>query len=297
VQGEPDWRPDSYVVKKGDTLYSIALDHGLAYRDIAAWNALTDPNVIRVGQSLRLTPPPGWRDDDEEPAGVIARPVAPEPALEGKPLEPVAPPPTKSAPKGVKVAYSEQALARLRGAPQGPVGAPAARPQGGVAQAGTSPSPAAPAPKPAAPAAKPAVASAPKSSPAATNQVDGVAWAWPARGKLLHAYNEGPNPKGVAIGGSEGQPVLASAPGKIVYAGSGLRGYGKLVIIKHNDTYLSVYAHNRALLVREGDRVASGQKIAEMGNTDSDRVGLHFEIRKLGRPVDPLRYLPQEGEG
>jgi lipoprotein NlpD len=127
--------------------------------------------------------------------------------------------------------------------------------------------------------------------------VDGVAWAWPARGKLLHAYNEGANPKGVAIGGSEGQPILASATGKIVYAGSGLRGYGKLVIIKHNDSYLSVYAHNRALLVREGDRVASGQKIAEMGSTDSDRVGLHFEIRKLGRPVDPLRYLPQEGEG
>jgi lipoprotein NlpD len=101
----------------------------------------------------------------------------------------------------------------------------------------------------------------------------------------------------MAIGGEEGQPITTSAPGKVVYAGSGLRGYGKLVIIKHNSTYLSVYAHNRALLVKEGDRVGAGQKIAEMGSTDSDRVGLHFEIRRLGKPVDPLRYLPHEGAG
>jgi lipoprotein NlpD len=286
------------VVKKGDTLYSIALDHGLAYRDLAAWNGLTDPNVIRVGQTLRVTAPPGWRGDDEEAAGVIAKPVAPEPVLEGKPLEPVAPPPTKSGPKGIKVAYSEQALVRLRGVPPAQPDAPGSRPAATGAPASASATATGASDKPLTSATKPAAIPAPKPpAPAKTNEVDGVTWAWPARGKLLHAYNEGTNPKGVAIGGSEGQPILASAPGKIVYAGSGLRGYGKLVIIKHNDTYLSVYAHNRALLVREGDRVASGQKIAEMGSTDSDRVGLHFEIRKLGRPVDPLRYLPQEGEG
>jgi lipoprotein NlpD len=294
AQKEADWRPDAYVVKKGDTLYSIALDHGLAYRDVAAWNELTDPNVIRVGQSLRLTAPPGWRDEEEDAAGVIAKPAAPEPDLGGKPLDPVAPPPTKSGPKGVKVAYSEQALARLRGAPQ--PGAAGSRPAGGATPAGAPAAAPGPAPKPAPSAAKPTPAPKPP-APAAINQVDGVAWAWPARGKVLHAYNQGPNPKGMAIGGSEGQPVLASAPGKIVYAGSGLRGYGKLVIIKHNDTYLSVYAHNRTLLVREGDRVAAGQKIAEMGSTDSDRVGLHFEIRKLGQPVDPQRYLPPEAGG
>jgi lipoprotein NlpD len=282
------------VVKKGDTLYSIALDHGLAYRDVAAWSGLSDPNVIRVGQTLRLTPPPGWKDEEEEPPPVATRPVAPAPALEGRPLEQPAPPATKSAPKGIKIAYSEQALARLRATGSAPAEA------GATAQADMppQPKPSAPPAKPAAPAPAPAVpASSGATSPAAVTEVDGVPWAWPARGRLLHAYNQGANPKGVAIAGEEGQPVMASAPGRIVYAGSGLRGYGKLVIIKHNNTYLSVYAHNRALLVKEGDRVATGQKIAEMGSTDSDRVGLHFEIRRLGKPVDPLKYLPQEPDG
>jgi lipoprotein NlpD len=298
----PDGRPDSYVVKKGDTLYSIALDHGLAYRDLASWNGLTDPNVIRVGQTLRVTPPPGWKEEDEEPPQVIARPVAPAPTLEGQPLDEPKPPPLKSEPKAVKVAYSDQALARLRGEKEPAATTAPSRPAA-VAQA-----PAPPAPKPSPPSApaKPTATpgSAQRPSPPAlpatvpvVSEVDGIAWSWPARGKLLHAYNQGPNPKGMAIGGEEGQPITASAPGKVVYAGSGLRGYGKLVIIKHNSTYLSVYAHNRALLVKEGDRVGAGQKIAEMGNTDSDRVELHFEIRRLGKPVDPLRYLPHEGAG
>jgi lipoprotein NlpD len=120
-------------------------------------------------------------------------------------------------------------------------------------------------------------------------------WSWPARGRLVHGFNSGPNPKGIAIAGEAGQPVSASAGGKVVYSGSGLRGYGKLVIIKHDPTYLTVYAHNRELLVKEGDRVEKGQKIAEMGNTDSERVALHFEIRRLGKPVDPLQYLPDQG--
>jgi lipoprotein NlpD len=120
-------------------------------------------------------------------------------------------------------------------------------------------------------------------------------WVWPARGTLIHPFNSGANPKGIAIAGEAGQPVFAAAPGKVVYSGSGLRGYGKLIIIKHDDTFLSVYAHNRELLVKEGQRVAQGQKIAEMGNTDAERVGLHFEIRRQGRPVDPLQYLPAAG--
>ncbi|PWT73064.1 MAG: hypothetical protein C5B46_05935 [Proteobacteria bacterium] len=122
-----------------------------------------------------------------------------------------------------------------------------------------------------------------------------VQWVWPAAGKLIHGFNQGSNPKGVAIGGAAGQAVNASASGKVVYSGSGLRGYGKLIIIKHNNEYLSVYAHNRQLLVREGERVAKGQRIAEMGNSDSDRIELHFEIRRFGKPVDPLKYLPAEG--
>ena len=133
-----------------------------------------------------------------------------------------------------------------------------------------------------------------KTKAAVSNPQDS-AWVWPARGTLLHGFNEGPNPKGVAIGGELGQAIVASADGKVVYSGSGLRGYGKLVIIKHDSTYLSVYAHNRTLLVKEGERVTKGQKIAEMGNTDAGRVALHFEIRRLGKPVDPLQYLPGQG--
>jgi lipoprotein NlpD len=121
---------------------------------------------------------------------------------------------------------------------------------------------------------------------------EGVEWGMPTRGKLIAGFSTAANRKGVDIGGARGQPVLASAAGKVVYSGSGLRGYGKLVIIKHNDAYLSAYAHNERLLVKEGQTVRKGQQIAEMGDSDADQVKLHFEIRKMGKPVDPARYLP-----
>ncbi len=133
-------------------------------------------------------------------------------------------------------------------------------------------------------------------SEGADNDEDRVNWSWPATGKVVTSYSEAANLKGIGIGGKAGQPVLASAAGKVVYAGSGLRGYGKLVIIKHNKTYLSVYAHNSEILVKEGQTVTKGQKIAEMGNTDSEQVKLHFEIRRQGKPVDPIKYLPS-GKG
>jgi lipoprotein NlpD len=117
-------------------------------------------------------------------------------------------------------------------------------------------------------------------------------WGMPSSGKVIAEYSESANRKGVDIAGKQGQPVVASAAGKVVYSGSGLRGYGKLVIIKHNKTFLSAYAHNDQILVKEGQSVSKGQKIAEMGNTDADQVKLHFEIRKFGRPVDPAQYLP-----
>ncbi|NKJ50216.1 peptidase [Burkholderia sp. SG-MS1] len=120
-----------------------------------------------------------------------------------------------------------------------------------------------------------------------------VAFAWPVRGPLLGTFNDSTN-KGVNIGGAAGDPVKASADGRVVYAGNGLRGYGNLIIIKHDATYLTAYAHNRALMVKEGDAVTKGQKIAEMGNSDSDRVMLHFEVRRQGKPVDPLKYLPPQ---
>ena len=132
----------------------------------------------------------------------------------------------------------------------------------------------------------------PPASDGASSDDDKIEWVWPAKGKIVGTFSETANLKGIDIAGSAGQPVLASASGTVVYAGSGLRGYGKLVIVKHNGTYLSAYAHNREILVKEGDKVAKGQKIAEMGNTDATEVKLHFEIRRKGKPMDPVPYLP-----
>lgn len=120
-----------------------------------------------------------------------------------------------------------------------------------------------------------------------------IALGWPVRGPLLNGFDESQN-KGINIGGATGDPVKAAADGRVVYAGNGLRGYGNLIIIKHDATFLTAYAHNSALMVKEGDAVSKGQKIAEMGNSDSDRVMLHFEVRRQGKPVDPLKYLPPQ---
>ena len=128
------------------------------------------------------------------------------------------------------------------------------------------------------------------STPAPATATDGK-WSWPASGRVITGFNESSN-KGVDIGGKPGDPVYAAAPGKVVYSGSGLRGYGKLVVIKHDQEYNSVYAHNQNLLVKENDVVTKGQKIAELGSTDADRPKLHFEIRRQGRAVDPMQYLP-----
>jgi lipoprotein NlpD len=151
------------------------------------------------------------------------------------------------------------------------------------------------------PPAVPSAAAAPGATPPATGSPAGAAttaagddevrWAWPASGPVIAGFDEG-RTKGLAIGGRAGDPVLAAADGRVVYAGSGLRGYGNLVIVKHNNTFLTAYAHNQALLVKEDQMVRRGQKIAEMGSTDADRVQLHFEIRRQGRPVDPARLLP-----
>jgi lipoprotein NlpD len=147
-------------------------------------------------------------------------------------------------------------------------------------------------------------ASAPASAPVATAPVaaapapvgatagdDNLAWIWPGNGQVLAGFDEAKN-KGLDIAGASGDPVLAAAEGKVVYAGSGLRGYGNLIILKHNNTFLTAYAHNKALLVKEDQTVKKGQKIAEMGDSDADRVKLHFEVRRQGKPVDPARYLP-----
>jgi lipoprotein NlpD len=262
---EGDWRPEYHVVKKGDTLYSIALDYGHDYRELAAWNNLEDPGLIRIDQRLRLFPPDSFGETTTAQPTPLAAPAAT---------------PVFSEPKARKLPYSEQALAQLKMSAPNPV----------AASAPSSPTAVQPPSKLPVARATPSPVPAQKETPASDGK---MTWEWPAPGRLLYGFGQGTNQKGVGIEGRSGQAVLAAAPGKVVYSGSGLRGYGKLIIIKHNASYLSVYAHNSQILVKEGQTVAKGQKIAEIGDTDSDRIALHFEIRRLGKPIDPLQYLPE----
>ena len=281
---EPDWRPRTYTVKAGDTLQKIALDHGLDYRELTVWNNLDNPNLILVGQTLRLTSP-SEAAPTAGASGVTTAPLRPPSAVaEARPAPPVAAvrpgDNVKSQPKALKEPYSERAVREVTLAATAPAPIPAA---------------AAPSEPPASgPTAAPRESKpdAPRPGVADSADSDRLDWAWPVKGKLVGTFSETANLKGIDIAGKAGEPVLASAPGRVVYAGSGLRGYGKLIIIKHNNTYLSAYAHNREIVVKEGQQVGKGQKIAEMGNTDADQVKLHFEIRRLGRPMDPVRYLP-----
>ncbi len=226
TQPLPQVEGATYTVQRGDTLAKIALDHGVSWRDLARWNQIDNPNLIEVGQVLRVSPP----GDAANPRTVTARPLPPQGA-------------------------------RVASAPMAPMPSPA--PTGSAASA----------------------------TPASTALDDAPAFLWPAQGQLLGGFDEARN-KGLDIGGKAGDPVLAAADGRVVYAGSGLRGYGNLIIVKHNNTYLTAYAHNQSLLVKEDQDVKRGQKIAEMGNTDADQVKLHFEIRRQGKPVDPARLLP-----
>jgi lipoprotein NlpD len=276
---EADTRPDAYIVRRGDTLFSIALDHGLDYKELAAWNNLDNAHRIRPGQQLRLKPPAGVQE-----APVTVNPVTSSGRVETRPLSAQGPAraepaaraagaeePVKSEPLARKLPYSPENVALL---------------QRGEAQAKPPPGPAELAPAPSA---------APRQEPAGKtdsdiDDEDKVEWGWPVRGKILAGFS-GANNKGLDIAGKLGDPVIAAAPGRVIYSGE-MRGYGKLAVIKHNKTYSSVYAHNKDILVKEGQSVIKGQKIAEIGNTDADAPKLHFEIRKLGQPVDPARFLP-----
>lgn len=269
VAGEKDWRPATHQVLKGDTMYSIAFYYGLDYRELAELNGLKDPRVIQVGQVLRLFP-------------AAAKTTS---TADSKPAEPV----LKDQPKVVKYVYNDTALAQIDEVQNNTIKTykvPGATievlPLDHKLNTATS--------KPA--ASK--VEAAPAADPNIINtEEDALQWALPASGKIIAGYSEAANRKGIDIAGKLGQDVSASAPGKVVYSGSGLRGYGKLIIIKHNKTYLSAYAHNDKILVKEGQAVKRGEKIAEMGKTDADQVKLHFEVRRLGKPVDPAKYLPK----
>jgi lipoprotein NlpD len=243
-------KPGYYTVRPGDTLIRIGLDAGQSWRDIARWNGMENPNIIEVGQVIRIIPP--------GTAAVAAAPLpaASAPANDGVVTRPVTAPSAVTAtsvpPPGTRTAAT-----------------PSVTPQ---------PLPAASAPLP----------------PASSPSDEDVQWIWPVTGgagNVVATFDEVKN-KGVGIGGKLGDPVLAAGDGRVVYAGAGLRGYGNLIILKHNNTYLTAYAHNQTLLVKEDQTVRKGQKIAEMGNSDADRVKLHFEIRRQGKPVDPLRFLP-----
>lgn len=255
-----------YTVKKGDTLYRIALDSGQSYRDIVAWNNLTNLNDIKVDQVLRIAPPDGVQ------TGAVTMPNA---AIEVKPLGAVAGSQpsmlavggNKTGPRGDKRSYSESVLAELE------------KPDVSVTASATT------AKTESAHALDKSVATG-----APPTDEDTVSWMWPTDGKVVGVFDEGK--KGIDIAGKLGQSVLAAGAGKVTYAGSAIRGYGNLVIVKHTNNFWSAYAHNKTIVVKEGQVVTKGQKIAEMGNSDSDSVKLHFEIRQQGKPVDPSKYLP-----
>jgi lipoprotein NlpD len=217
-----------HVVQRGETLYKIAWQHRVDMQDLATWNGIADPDMLRVGQRLRLVPPRGY-------AAAAPAPRPPDAA--------------------------RQTTARAPG------------PQRRAAAS----------PPPQAAASRPARAPAPAAAPR---------WSWPTDGRVETAFGAaGGISSGIGIGGREGQPVRAAAGGRVVYAGGGLIGYGQLVIIKHDETFLSAYGHNSELLVTQGQEVARGATIALMGQGPGRRPRLHFEIRRNGVPVDPLLFV------
>lgn len=253
-----------YVVKKGDTLLRIALDHGQNYHDIQQWNNLPDADDIKVDQVLRIAPPAA-------PARGSVATTVPVPTPDVRQAQA----PKKGLPRGEKKPYSESNLAEMKKDEDGRNDArPDARPD-----------------KPAALPPVPASGAVVAGSVVHADDDEKLSWMWPSDGRIVATFDEGKN-KGIDIAGKLGQQVLAAGAGKVMYAGSGIRGYGNLVIVKHSNSLLSAYAHNRLIVVKEGQTVTKGEKIAEMGDSDADSVKLHFEIRQQGKPVDPSRFLP-----
>jgi lipoprotein NlpD len=235
----------SYVVVKGDTLYSIAFRSGVDFRDLARWNRVQPPYTIWPGQRLRLS----------APASTSSSSVATT---------------APSAFKSVTKAVPKTSPTRVVSA----VTVPSAVVSGAEH------------------AAAPAAVRSPRGGTGPSRSISGVTWRWPADGSMIKGFKSGDAIPGIEIAGKSGDPVRAAADGVVVYSGNGLVGYGELVIIKHNDSFLSAYGHNRKRLVKEGQRVKAGEEIAEMGSTGASRNELEFQIRKNGNPVDPLDYLP-----
>jgi lipoprotein NlpD len=240
----PKSTADYYAVKRGDTLYSIAQEHGVEPGELAQWNGLDDPTRLRVGQGLRVRPPLAAA---APPVAVVEPGTAQVGAarilgrVESRPLDtlPPLPPRAPAKPELARMEVPSRVELEKSAAPSG-----------------------------------------------------GGQFIWPVKGKVLAEFAE-PRRKGIDIDGRPGDPIVAAAPGHVTYIGSGIPGMGKLVVLKHDNGFITVYAHNRNILVKEKQAVARGQKIAELGSTDSERPKLHFQIRKGAAAVDPLLYLPK----
>jgi lipoprotein NlpD len=220
------------IVQQGDTLYSVAFDAGIDFRQLAQWNRIGDPYIISVGQRIRLTKPDGFVT---RATGSI----------------------------NSRSSGGSSVSSRARGTSSSTV---SSRSVSGNTRSSSG-----------------SVGSSPTS------------WLWPVTGQVIGTYNPSVGRKGIDIAGAAGSTIKAAASGRVVYSGSGLRGYGQMLILKHSEEFLSAYAHNRRILVKEGEQVQQGQKIAELGNSGTDKYMLHFEIRRLGQPVDPNQYLPRPG--
>ena len=264
---------DTHIVKSGETIYSIAREYGMDFRELIALNNIENPNQIAVGHALRIksvTTDPQIETAETEPVSsdvVVAMPIDGE---QSAVLPEVSSDMLKREPRAGKEPYSEQALAMAQGQTQTPESAETADT---TTEAPTEQKIATPLDATVAPADK------------------ATAWIWPAGGKVVGTFGEKGN-KGIDIAGRPGEPVIAARDGKVIHSGSGLRGYGKLLIIKHDNMYISAYAHNQTILVKQDQSVKKGQKIAEIGNTDTDQYKLHFEVRQQGKPVDPMKFLP-----
>jgi lipoprotein NlpD len=293
------WNPDDYTVKSGDTIYSIAWRYEVDPEEFAAWNGVNTSYFIKPGQRLHTRKPDNFdskRKVDRQ--GVSAGSIAYAPESAAEPIRSS----TQSTKKWMKVergdslyklskryGVSVERLAQLN-----QLKAPYVLQPGQTIFLKPLPS------------SKPVTTRVTRKAPGRSTKTQtqvavsqsfnwpkSVKWQRPAKGKVVKKFNRRRNDaKGIDIAGKQGDAIVASAAGKVVYSGDGLISYGNLIIIKHNRTYLSAYAYNRKLLVKEGDVVKSGQKIAEMGRKDKTSTRLHFEIRKNGKPVDPLKYLP-----
>ncbi len=239
----------THNVRKTDTLYSIALEYGLNYRDLVSWNNIIDPSYIQINQVLRLTPPDNINNQTSS-----ANTDIPNVNINTN---------TNTNTNNDNVAYSLPVISQNN------------KPIPVVHSLPTK-------------VQKPVVAVLKNNTP--NIQASDVIWQWPINSRIFLPYSD--IKKGIDFSGAMGDAVLAAADGKVVYSGENLKGYGKMLIIKHNDVYLTAYAHNSQLLVKENTLVKAGQKIAEMGNTDSETIKMHFEIRRSGKPVDPTKLLP-----